>query len=90
MLWADVAEKWLFITEIVNELTGCCNYFKFIYMKTKKVNIDFGVMQKTIKIAVKEKALQFGSSIIYLKDGELIEENPRAKTIRSIKREYAS
>lgn len=59
-------------------------------MKTKKVNIDFGVMQKAIKIAVREKALQFGSSIIYLKDGELMEENPRAKTIRSIQREYTS
>jgi hypothetical protein len=57
-------------------------------MKTKKVNIDFGVMQKAVKIAIREKALKFGSSIIYLKDGELIEENPCAKTIRSIKREY--
>jgi hypothetical protein len=57
-------------------------------MKTKHVNIDFTVMQKAMKKAVREKALQFGSSIIYLKDGELVEENPRTKTIRSVKREH--
>ena len=41
-----------------------------------------------MKKAVRAKALQFGSSIIYLKDGELVEENPRTKTIRLIKREH--
>lgn len=57
-------------------------------MKTKNVNIDFTVMQKAMKKAVRAKALQFGSSIIYLKDGELVEENPRTRTIRLIKREH--
>ncbi len=45
-------------------------------------------MQKALKAAVRAKALQFGSSIIYLKDGELVEENPRTITVRSVKREY--
>lgn len=57
-------------------------------MKTKNVNIDFGVMQKAMKKAVREKALQFGSSIVYIKDGQLVEENPRTNTIRLIKREH--
>ena len=49
-------------------------------MKTKKVNIDFKIMQKAMKEAVRAKALLYGSSIVYLKDGQLIEEYPRANT----------
>lgn len=59
-------------------------------MKSKQVNIDFAIMQKAMKEAVRAKALQFGSSIIYLKDGNLIEENPRTNTIRTIKRGYSN
>lgn len=58
-------------------------------MKAKNVNIDFTAMQKEIKKAVKAKALQFGSSIIDLKDGELVEK-PSCKNhpLRLFKRGY--
>lgn len=56
-------------------------------MEPKKVNIDFNIMQKAVKAAVRAKALQFGSSIIYLKDGILIEENPRTNTIKTLNKD---
>ena len=46
-------------------------------------------MQKALKEAVRAKASQYGSLIIYAKDGELIEEDPQTKIIRIVKKEYS-
>ncbi|MBV9962450.1 MAG: hypothetical protein JO072_09400 [Parafilimonas sp.] len=58
-------------------------------MKKEKVNIDFTLMQKAIKQTVREKAIKANSTIVYLQDGELIEEDPKTKTKRILKKEYS-
>ncbi len=46
-------------------------------MKTGQVNIDFTVMAKAMREHVRNKAATAGSTIVYKKNGILIEENPR-------------
>ena len=57
-------------------------------MELRKVNIDFKVMQKALKKSVRDKAIKAGSTIVYLKDGRLIEEDPKTQTTRTLKKEY--
>ena len=57
-------------------------------MGFKKVNIDFKVMQQALKQSVRDKAIKAGSTIVYVKDGQLIEENPATQTKRTLKKEY--
>lgn len=45
-------------------------------------------MRKAIKEAVREKAMKANSTIVYLKDGELIEEDPKTQTKHVLKKEY--
>jgi ABC-type proline/glycine betaine transport system ATPase subunit len=46
-------------------------------MKPQSVNIDFTKMAVAFRKHVLEKALNAGSTIIYMKDGKLIEEDPK-------------
>lgn len=57
-------------------------------MNLRKVNIDFKVMQQALKQSVRDKAIKAGSTIVYLKNGQLIEEDPKTLSKRAIKREY--
>ena len=45
-------------------------------MKVPQVQINFKIMEKAFREHVRKKAIQVGSTIIYKKDGQLIEENP--------------
>jgi hypothetical protein len=47
-------------------------------MKMVQVNIDFKVMQLAMREHVRNKARQYGSTIVYEVDGVLIEEDPRS------------
>ncbi|MEO6327423.1 MAG: hypothetical protein ABIO55_00750 [Ginsengibacter sp.] len=58
-------------------------------MSQKKVNIDFRIMKKVLKENVRDKAIKAGSTIVYLEDGEIIEEDPTTKTKRILKKEYS-
>ena len=40
------------------------------------VNIDFEVMRYAVKKHAREKAIKFGSTLIYVENGRLIEEDP--------------
>ncbi len=45
-------------------------------MKSPQVNIDFKKMEKAFREHVRRKAMQAGSTIIYKKNGQLVEEDP--------------
>jgi len=45
-------------------------------MNPKQVNIDFKKMEKAFREHVRRKATLAGSTIIYKKNGQLIEEDP--------------
>lgn len=59
-------------------------------MKKGVVNIDFKAMAKAMRETVLQKAIQFNSTIIYLKEGKLIEENPQTKHMRILERIYTA
>ena len=44
---------------------------------TSSVNIDFKKMSVAFRKHVLLKALKAGSTIVYMKDGELVEEDPK-------------
>lgn len=46
-------------------------------MEKSQVNIDFKLMETAYREYVREKAILAGSTIVYVKDGQLIEENPK-------------
>ena len=46
-------------------------------------------MQRALKQSVRNKSIKAGSTIIYIKDGELIEEDPKTRTKRILKKEYS-
>jgi hypothetical protein len=45
-------------------------------MAIGQVNIDFKIMQTAMREHVRNKAKQYGSTIVYEVDGQLIEEDP--------------
>jgi len=51
-------------------------------MQEKPVNIDFEKMAVAFRSQVRLKAFKAGGSIVYLKDGKLIEENLQKAKIR--------
>lgn len=55
-------------------------------MPSSLVHIDFKKMQSAIWIYVRRKAEVSGSNIIYVKNGQLIQENPKAnkKTVLKV------
>ena len=46
-------------------------------MKDSKVNIDFKIMASALSKHVRAKAMAAGSTIVYLENGQLIEETPK-------------
>ena len=52
-------------------------------MQQKAVHINFEVMAKAFREFVRTKAIKADNTIVYVKDGALIEENPKnsVKTI---------
>jgi hypothetical protein len=46
-------------------------------MEKMLVNINFKKMAIAFRTHVRFKAMQAGSSIVYMEDGRLVEENPR-------------
>ena len=57
-------------------------------MELKKVNIDFKVMHQALKQSVRDKAIKAGSTIVYSKDDQLIEEDPKTQLKRTLKKVY--
>lgn len=55
-------------------------------MKKKLIEIDFKVMAKALKEHVRKTALLTGNTIVYLKNGEVVEENPATSETRILKR----
>jgi hypothetical protein len=45
-------------------------------VKYLQINIDFKKMEKAFREHVRRKAMQAGSTIIYKKNGQLVEEDP--------------
>lgn len=58
-------------------------------MKKRAVKIDFTVMAKAISLHVRKKAALSGATIVYIKRGQMIEENPVTHHTRILKREYS-
>ncbi len=58
-------------------------------MELRKINIDFKVMQQALRQTVRDKAIKAGSTIVYHKDGVLIEEDPKTQTKRMLKKAYS-
>lgn len=56
-------------------------------MANSLVNFNFEALSKALRRHVREKARQAGTTIVYKKNGQLIEENPRT-TETKILREY--
>ena len=56
-------------------------------MIISKVNIDFRLLGFALQKYIREKATKSGSTILYKKDGQLIEENPRTSQ-KKILKEY--
>jgi phage gp45-like len=54
-------------------------------MKVQSINIDFKKIAIAFRAHVRLKALKAGSTIVYVQDGNLIEENPKdsSKQIKS-------
>jgi ABC-type uncharacterized transport system ATPase component len=46
-------------------------------MKSDKVKIDFKIMSVAFRNHVIQKAIIAGNAIVYLKDGKIVEEDPR-------------
>lgn len=51
-------------------------------MKGEAVNINFKKMALAFRKHVRLKALNAGSNIVYVKNGQLIEENPKDSSIQ--------
>jgi ABC-type uncharacterized transport system ATPase component len=51
-------------------------------MKVTSVNINFKKMAIAFRAHVRSKAMQAGSNIIYMENGQLIEENPKDSSKR--------
>ena len=54
-------------------------------MKEKLVHIDFKKMEKGFRDNVRKKAILAGSTIVYKKNGHLIEEDPKTEKKTVIK-----
>lgn len=55
-------------------------------MKKPEVKIDFYQLGKSFKSFVMAKALKAGSTIVYTRGRELVEENPETGIIRVLKK----
>ncbi len=57
-------------------------------MKKPLVNIDFNIMAKAMKEYVHKAALLSGNTIVYIRSGEMVEENPKTRQTRILKRTH--
>lgn len=57
-------------------------------MKKGAVNIDFDVMSIAMRETVLQKAIAFNSTIVYIKEGKLVEENPRTRQTKVLRRAH--
>ncbi len=57
---------------------GKGSFFVNLHMTKSQVNINFEVMAKAMREHVRNKATLAGSTIIYKKNGVLIEEDPKS------------
>lgn len=55
-------------------------------MITSQVNIDFRLLSIAFQKHIREKAKKSGSTILYKKNDQLIEENPTTSKIRILKK----
>ena len=53
-------------------------------MSQPQVNIIFEVMAKALRKHVREKAAHFNNTIVYLKNGVIVEEDPRNHLVKVI------
>ena len=54
-------------------------------MKTQYVHIDYDAMARAFSQHVREKAARVNGTIIYMRNGEFIEENPKSRKKTVIK-----
>ena len=54
------------------------------------VNIDFNKFRKTFRAYVRAKAVEAGSTIVYVLNGQLVEEDPRSEKIVVLKESFPS
>ncbi len=54
----------------------CYKTSKFVFVKTLQVNIDFKKMEKAFPEHIRKKAIKAGSTIVYMENDQLIEEDP--------------
>lgn len=54
-------------------------------MKADPVNIDFKTFGKSFREYVVSKAKVAGSTLVYMSNGNLVEEDPRKETIKILK-----
>lgn len=57
-------------------------------MKSKLVNLNFESVFSYMKILVQQKAFDADSTIVYSKNGVLIEENPKTHVKKILKKEF--
>ncbi|MEP7167887.1 MAG: hypothetical protein ABI855_00805 [Bacteroidota bacterium] len=57
-------------------------------MKETLVNIDFKVMAKALKEFVRKNAVLSDNTIVYIKSGQVVEENPKTFQTRILKRDH--
>jgi len=54
-------------------------------MPTLLVHINFDKMNKALTAHIREKAMRFNNTIVYLKDGVIVKENPTSKKYTIVK-----
>lgn len=59
-------------------------------MTNTEVNIDFQIMAKAMREHVRNKATRAGSTIVYKKNGALIEEDPKNSKTTILKKAPSS
>jgi hypothetical protein len=54
-------------------------------MKNMQIDIDSEIMKVSLRKFIKEKAIKFGTKIIYQKGTYIVEENPKTNEIVRVK-----
>ena len=58
-------------------------------MKNKITALSFASVSAYMKKLVREKASKVDSTIVYLQDGNIIEENPKTRRKKILKKEFS-
>lgn len=59
-------------------------------METSRINIDFKQMENAYRAHVRKKAILADSTIVYAKNGQLIEEDPKTLKITILNKDLSS